>query len=85
MAAVRNNQLSVIIPALNEAEYIHATLVSLQALRASGHEIILVDGGSHDNTVALAEPLTDQVIRSVRGRSRQTCIKGANLIDAGGL
>lgn len=70
IAAV-NNTLSVIIPALNEAEYIQSTLVPLQSMRARGVEVVLVDGGSDDETVSLARPFTDRVIRSARGRAQQ--------------
>jgi rSAM/selenodomain-associated transferase 2 len=71
IAAASQNSLSVIIPALNEAEYIHSTLAPLQSMRARGVEVILVDGGSDDETVSRARPFTDQVIRSARGRARQ--------------
>ena len=65
-------KVSVIIPALNEAEEIRSTLNALQLLRSAGHEIILVDGGSTDQTVALSAPLADRVIVStVRGRACQ--------------
>jgi len=64
-------QLSIIIPVLNEAEQIVAALQALTPLRASGAEIIVVDGGSADNTVALATPLADRVIASARGRAAQ--------------
>ena len=50
---------SIIVPALNEARTIVATLAPLQALRA-GHELIVVDGGSTDATTALAAPLADR-------------------------
>lgn len=55
------NKLSIIIPALNEAAYIHSTLAALQPLRKSGHEIILIDGGSNDNTCELAAPWIDHL------------------------
>jgi rSAM/selenodomain-associated transferase 2 len=63
--------ISIIIPALNESEGIAACLMPLQPLRAAGHEIIVVDGGSRDETVALAQPLADKVIRAPRGRASQ--------------
>jgi rSAM/selenodomain-associated transferase 2 len=64
-------RISIIIPALNEAETITATLLALQPLRAAGHEVIVVDGGSEDNTFALASPSADQVLHGPRGRGRQ--------------
>jgi rSAM/selenodomain-associated transferase 2 len=64
-------KISIIIPVLNEAALIAQTLSSLQPLRAAGHELILVDGGSNDDTIALSEPLADQIIRCSKGRSRQ--------------
>ncbi|GMQ84055.1 MAG: TIGR04283 family arsenosugar biosynthesis glycosyltransferase [Gammaproteobacteria bacterium] len=64
-------QLSIIIPALDEAESIIALLQQLQPLRTRGHEVILVDGGSKDETVALAEPLVDRLLITPTGRARQ--------------
>jgi rSAM/selenodomain-associated transferase 2 len=64
-------QLSIIIPALNEAGCIRDILRQLQALRAQGHEIILVDGGSCDETIALAQPLVDQLLPAPAGRALQ--------------
>ena len=40
-------------------------------LRARGTEIIVVDGGSTDDTAARAKPLSDFVITSARGRAVQ--------------
>ncbi len=64
-------RISIIIPVFNEAAVAARTLSTLQPLRAAGHELILVDGGSDDATVALSEPFVDQVIRMPKGRSRQ--------------
>ncbi len=64
-------RLAIIIPALDEAAGIERTLRQLQPLRAAGHEVIVVDGGSNDATVALAAPLADRVIDAPRGRARQ--------------
>ena len=64
-------RLSIIIPTLNEAAGLGATLAALQTLRAAGCEIIVVDGGSHDGSVALAAPLADAVLTAPRGRARQ--------------
>jgi rSAM/selenodomain-associated transferase 2 len=64
-------KLSVIVPALNEAENVAAALAALQPLRAQGHELILVDGGSADGTPALARPWVDRLLVAERGRARQ--------------
>ena len=63
--------LSIIVPCLNEATHIGATLAVLQALRSRGAEVILVDGGSEDQTVQLAEAYVDAVIHSAPGRAVQ--------------
>lgn len=64
-------KFSFIVPTLNEAEGIAATLTMLQAWRALGHEVIVVDGGSLDATRSLARPLADRVKLAPPGRARQ--------------
>ncbi len=64
-------KISIIIPALNEATGIAETLRRLQPLRQWGHEVILSDGGSLDETGAVAAPFVDQVVRGERGRAKQ--------------
>jgi len=61
-------RLSIVIPILDEAAIIAATLQALAPLRAGGAEVIVVDGGSSDGTVALARPLADRVIAGRRNR-----------------
>jgi rSAM/selenodomain-associated transferase 2 len=63
--------LSIIIPALNEAETIVPTLAPLQRWRGRDVEIIVVDGSSTDETVTLAQPLSDRVETARRGRAPQ--------------
>lgn len=63
--------LSVIIPCLNEAAGIVAALQALQPLRQRGAEVILVDGGSSDDSITLATPLADRVLSAPRGRASQ--------------
>jgi rSAM/selenodomain-associated transferase 2 len=63
--------LSIIIPTLNEAHSIQSCLSCLQPFRSRGNEVIVVDGGSTDETVVLATTSADQVIRSARGRAKQ--------------
>jgi rSAM/selenodomain-associated transferase 2 len=65
------SRLSIIVPALDEAAGIAASLAALQPLRARGVEVVVVDGGSADATAGLAAPLADRVIASARGRAVQ--------------
>jgi rSAM/selenodomain-associated transferase 2 len=61
-------RLTIVLPVLNEAAIVVAALQSLAPLRARGAEIIVADGGSHDGTARLAEPLADRIITVRRGR-----------------
>ncbi len=70
-------KLTIIMPVLNEAVDIVATLEPLQALRAQGHEVIVIDGGSQDGTPRLAAPLADRVLTSSRGRAHQMNVGAA--------
>jgi rSAM/selenodomain-associated transferase 2 len=67
--------LSIIVPVLNEADTIVSCLDQLQKITAFYSyytiEIIVVDGGSADNTLLLAKPLADQVLRAPKGRAKQ--------------
>lgn len=63
--------LSVVIPCLDEAAGIAEALTALAPLRQRGVEVIVVDGGSRDETVARARPLADRVIDAARGRATQ--------------
>src|SRR5262249_46317918 len=62
-------RISVIIPALNEAAALPATLASLKLQRP--HEVIVVDGGSSDATRELAAAGADRVLMGIRGRAAQ--------------
>jgi len=64
-------RLSVVVPVLDEAAGIEACLAALAPLRARGHEVIVVDGGSADATPRLAAPLADRVLAAPRGRAAQ--------------
>jgi rSAM/selenodomain-associated transferase 2 len=63
--------ISIIVPCLNEAHGITASLEALAPLRARGAEVIVVDGGSSDETMALAKPMADEVLAAQRGRAAQ--------------
>ncbi len=63
-------KISIIIPVLNEAKNISNNLSKLQFLRKQT-ELIIVDGGSQDNTTDVCLPLADEIIQSAKGRSIQ--------------
>ena len=81
--------IAVVIPTLNEARVLSRTLLAVRQLRFD--EVVLVDGGSRDQTVSIAEgqlqglslrPAT--VIVSEQGRSRQMNA-GARTTQSGAL
>lgn len=63
--------VSIVIPVLDEAPTISAQLAALQEFRRAGVEVLVVDGGSRDATVACAEPACDRVLVAPRGRGSQ--------------
>ena len=63
--------LSIIVPCLNEAQGITRTLGALAPLRARGAEVIVVDGGSRDDTLTKARPVATRIIEAPPGRAVQ--------------
>jgi rSAM/selenodomain-associated transferase 2 len=66
----RGRWLSVVIPTLNEATEIEATIARARAV-PEVLETIVADGGGDDDTVRLAEAAGARVIRAPRGRGGQ--------------
>ena len=64
-------RLAIVVPVLNEAATIEAALRRLAPLRARGARVIVVDGGSDDETATRAAPLADRVVGAPRGRASQ--------------
>lgn len=62
--------LGVVIPALDEADTLPHLLEDLARMRV-GHQVLVVDGGSGDGTVAAARAAGAEVMRSRAGRARQ--------------
>ena len=62
-------RISVVIPILNEAKNIVATLQALLPLGPS--ELFIVDGGSSDGTQAICRQFNVEVLTSPRGRAAQ--------------
>jgi glycosyltransferase involved in cell wall biosynthesis len=62
-------RFSVIIPTLDEADRIGTLVTALKG--ENFDEVIVVDGGSRDATVARAASAGATVVTSARGRGRQ--------------
>jgi rSAM/selenodomain-associated transferase 2 len=62
--------VSIVIPTWNEAANLPATLAAVSSMAVST-ELIVVDGGSTDNTVAIAKSAGAKVIVSELGRGLQ--------------
>lgn len=67
--APQTSRISVIIPARNEAHALPATLAALSSKAV--HEIIVADGGSNDQTAAIARQAGATLVASPPGRGRQ--------------
>lgn len=62
---------AIIVPVLNESAVLTQKLGELDLLRAMGAQVLLVDGGSTDQTVAMARDAGFEVLSSEKGRARQ--------------
>jgi rSAM/selenodomain-associated transferase 2 len=63
-------QISIVIPTLDAAAELSATLAALGASGLIG-EIVVVDGGSRDATIALAREAGARIVGAERGRGGQ--------------
>jgi len=70
-----NKRLSIIIPTLNEAASIEDTISHLQ--KSDEVEIVVVDGGSRDNTIELARSLGARVVLTEASKAVQMNAGGA--------
>ncbi|KGM06288.1 Glycosyl transferase, family 2 [Methylophaga thiooxydans] len=63
--------LAIIVPVLNEAKNLPALLSHLLPFHGRGVEIILVDGGSTDESVSIIRGSPFKLVISERGRGKQ--------------
>lgn len=61
------NKISIIIPALNEAKNLRNTLAFIHL--SENEEMIIVDGGSNDETLSIAREFTKNVFQAKSGRA----------------
>ena len=52
-------KVSVVVPSYNRAEFIEATLVSIQNQSFKDFEVVFVDDGSTDNTAEIVKKFCD--------------------------
>ncbi len=63
--------LSVIIPALNEQDYLPLLLADLNVQKKVSLQIIIADGGSTDDTIVRCRPFDPVIVRASGGRASQ--------------
>ena len=74
-------RVGIVMPVLDEASVLPARLDELAPLRRRGVDLIIVDGGSDDDTVSIARSAGLEPLASPRGRARQMTA-GAARCDA---
>ena len=65
------SRISIIIPVLDDAATLESQAPLLRAVQEKGHEVIVVDGGSRDDSRRVAGEITSKVIDCERGRALQ--------------
>jgi rSAM/selenodomain-associated transferase 2 len=63
--------LCIVVPVLDEARTLAPRLKALQPFRERGARVVVVDGGSQDDTFAIAQAHADLVLLAPRGRASQ--------------
>lgn len=79
-----NTSIAIVIPVLNEAVTLTDRLLALSPFRARGVMVVVVDGGSTDETFSIAQTHADLAIVAPRGRGAQMNA-GAAACQAGTL
>ena len=63
--------LGIVVPVLDEGRELASRLGELQHMRARGARLVVVDGGSSDDSLAIAAGLADLAFVAAQGRARQ--------------
>lgn len=61
MSGAKHLKISVIVPSFNQGQYIEETFVSLISQNYGNLEIIVIDGGSSDQTVSVIEAYANHI------------------------
>lgn len=78
---MKTPQISIIIPVLNEAATIQETLIRVE--KATDVEVIIVDGGSRDQTIAIANHLSKTLASTLAIQVMSAAAGRANQMNAG--
>lgn len=75
-----SQQISIIIPVLNEANSIAEILITLRTHSSSENikEILVVDGGSTDATISIASKYPVSILNAPKGRAKQMNLGAQN-------
>ena len=76
-------RISIIVPVLDEGAGLDAFLARFAPWREAGDELIVVDGGSRDDSRQRAAPWCDRVLQAPRGRALQ--MNAGAAVARGGL
>lgn len=76
---MNTQKISVVIPTLNEEKYIENTLLSFKNQTFKDFELIISDGGSTDETIAIARQYTDKIVISQNTNVCQARDKGLQI------
>src|SRR3989338_1163009 len=82
-SSILNMQVSIIIPTLNEEEYLPKLLESIRQQRFKDLEIIVADAGSTDKTKEIAERYGCKIVPGglpARGRNEGARVAGGELL-----
>ncbi|MGD9832489.1 MAG: TIGR04283 family arsenosugar biosynthesis glycosyltransferase [Piscinibacter sp.] len=63
--------LCIVVPVLDEARTLASRLQALQRFRQRGARVVVVDGGSQDDTLEIAKAHADLALLAPRGRAAQ--------------
>ena len=63
--------LCIIVPVLDEGQTLTQRLQALQPFRERGARVVVVDGGSQDDTLDIARRHADLALLAPRGRAAQ--------------